>query len=69
MQLLHYPEYRDHEVKALWEYLQSTGRQLEVIGVKGPMSRDRPTEAVDLEMAVHDQFGSWEYQSVAFIVL
>ena len=28
--LVNYPNYRDHEILALWEWLQSTGRKLEV---------------------------------------
>ena len=68
MQLLHYQGYKKHEVIALWEYLQSSGRQLSVIGVKGPISQMQPLEAVDLNVEVHNQ-ASWEYQSVAFLVL
>lgn len=28
--LINYPNYRDHEILALWEWLQATGRKLEV---------------------------------------
>ena len=28
--LVNYPDYRDHEIKALWEWLDSTGRKVEV---------------------------------------
>ena len=28
--LVNYPNYRDHEILALWEWLQDTGRKLEV---------------------------------------
>lgn len=28
--LVNYPNYRDHEILALWEWLQTTGRKLEV---------------------------------------
>ena len=66
--MLHYPEYKEHEVKALWEFLESTGRKVEVVGVMGPISPQKPREAVDLGVTVHSQT-SWEYQSVAFIVL
>jgi len=68
LQLLHYPEYREHEVKALWEFLESTGRKVEVVGVMGPVSPEKPTEAVDLDLNTHTQM-SWPYQSVAFVVL
>jgi hypothetical protein len=32
-ELINYPNYRDHEVKALWEWLSATGLHLRVIGV------------------------------------
>lgn len=35
--LVNYPAYRDHEVKALWEWVASTGLHLRVIGAKGPL--------------------------------
>ena len=28
--LINYPNYREHEILALWEWLESTGRKLEV---------------------------------------
>ena len=31
--LVNYPNYRDHEILALWEWLQATGRKLEVRGM------------------------------------
>lgn len=39
MVLLYAP--RDHEVKAMWEWLQRTGRKLEVIGMMGPLQQVR----------------------------
>lgn len=68
-ELLHYAEYKQHEVKALWEYLQSSGRQVSVVGVMGPMSPHHDAEAVDLSGYEAHQQESWMYQSVAFIVL
>eukprot|EP00884_Botryococcus_braunii_P011172 jgi/Botrbrau1/20055/Bobra.200_1s0060.1 len=34
-ELVNYPNYRDHEVKALWEWLAATGLRLRVIGIWG----------------------------------
>ena len=39
LQLVNYPAYRDHEVKAMWEWLRRTGRKLEVIGIMGPLQQ------------------------------
>jgi hypothetical protein len=41
---------------------------MEVIGVMGPVSPENPAEAVDLDLTIHTQL-SWQYQSVAFVVL
>lgn len=41
-QLVNYPAYRDHEVKAMWEWLRRTGRKLEVIGMMGPLQQVAP---------------------------
>lgn len=62
--LINYPDYRDHEILALWEWLQATGRKLEVVGVKGPL----PDKAYSMEMNPPMDMG-WHHQSVAFIVL
>ena len=35
--LVNYPAYRDHEARALWEWVASTGLHLRVIGAKGPL--------------------------------
>jgi hypothetical protein len=68
MQLLHYPDFREHEAKAFWQWLQTTGRQVSVIGMAGPVNKDRNEEAVDLELQYLSQ-KDWKQQSVAFIVL
>ena len=47
MQLLNYDVYKQHEVKAFWEYLQLTGRRVSVVGKKGPLRADLPAVAVD----------------------
>lgn len=62
--LINYPGYREHEILALWEWLETTGRKLEVIGVKGPLQDQ--TYAMDLNPP-RDM--GWHHQSVAFIVL
>lgn len=36
-ELVNYPAYREHEVKALWEWLSRSRRSLEVIGISGPL--------------------------------
>lgn len=69
MQLLHYPEYKDHEVKALWEYIEASKRRLQVIGVMGPMHPSIPDQAVDLTGAQFHTQNSWMYQSVAFVLI
>lgn len=69
--MLHYSGYIEGEVKALWEFLEISGRKLEVIGILGPISPENPTEAVDLGLEVHYEVEEkdWKQQSVAFIVL
>lgn len=67
--LVNYPDYRDHEIKALWEWLDSTGRKLEVIGVKGPLPPQMDIEqTIAMEINPPHDLG-WFHQSVAFIVL
>lgn len=41
--LLGYPEYQDHEMKALYEMLKRTGRSLKVIGYPGPLLIELPS--------------------------
>jgi hypothetical protein len=48
VQLVNYPAYRDHEVKAMWEWLRRTGRKLEVIGMMGPLQQVAPTAVCSL---------------------
>lgn len=61
-ELINYVAYRDHEVKALWEWLQRSGRTLEVIGVMGPLAGR--TDA--MELWPKRDLGGF-HQSVAFI--
>ena len=64
VQLVNYPQYRKHEVLALWEWLGRVRRQLEVIGIYGPL-RDR-IDAVELYPP--EDMGSYK-QSAGFVVL
>lgn len=57
--LVNYPNYRDHEILALWEWLQSTGRKLEVrclthLGLRLRASND--TYTTSREVYVHMTF-------------
>ena len=64
MQLVNYPDYRQHEMRALWEWLGLSGRTLEVIGIFGPLA-----ERVDaVELYPKADLGGFK-QSAAFIVL
>lgn len=67
--LINYPEYREHEIKALWEWLQATDRKIEVIGVKGPLPPqfDIP-QTIAMDINPFQDLG-WHHQSVAFVVL
>ncbi|KAL3148609.1 hypothetical protein ABBQ38_014037 [Trebouxia sp. C0009 RCD-2024] len=67
--LVNYPDYREHEIRALWEWLQASKRELEVIGVKGPLP---PVDGMNKThaMEINPPFDlGWHHQSVAFIVL
>ena len=43
--LINYPDYRDHEIKALWEWLDSTGRKVEVSNVNAPPEPRKPASS------------------------
>ncbi|DBA92614.1 TPA: hypothetical protein ACH3X1_002833 [Trebouxia sp. C0004] len=60
---------RDHEIQALWEWLDSTGRKLEVIGMKGPLPPQNDIEQIIAMKINPPQDLGWHHQSVAFIVL
>jgi hypothetical protein len=36
-EMFNYPEYRDHELKAFYEFIQETGMKFQWIGTKGPI--------------------------------
>jgi hypothetical protein len=72
-------ECRDHELKALWEWLQATQRKVAILGIMGPLSRSVPgivPESIP-EMAgradgveLHPQRDlGWYRQSAAFVAL
>lgn len=48
-ELVNYPNYRDHEAKALWEWLAATGLRLRVIAINGAS----PEEAILLDPPPH----------------
>lgn len=64
LQLFNYPDWRDHEAKALWEWLGRTGRVLEVIGMFGPLPDRR--DAVEMNPV---KGMDWENMSMAFVAL
>jgi hypothetical protein len=48
-ELINYPNFRDHEVKALWEWSLSSGRRVKPIAVMAPFQGE---QAVDLDPAI-----------------
>ena len=45
---VNYAKFRDHEIKAFWEYLQATGTKVVPYGIAGPLpGKDM---AVDLDI-------------------
>ena len=64
VQLVNYPDYRNHEMKALFEWLGRTQRELEVFSIRGPL--EGKDYAVELT-PTHD-LGGFQ-QSVGFIVV
>lgn len=48
-ELVNYPNYREHEAKALWEWLAATGLRLRVIAIWGAS----PKEAILLDPPPH----------------
>ncbi len=50
-ELFNYPEYRDHEIKAFYEFLAETGAGFEWIGIKGP-----------IELEPDEDFEHWYYE-------
>ena len=63
-QLVNYPDWRHHEVLALWQWLGRSGRQLEVIGMLGPLAG----RADAVELHPQGDLGGFR-QSTAFIVV
>ena len=66
--LINYAAYRDHEAKALWEWLASTGLHVRVVGVKGPLpgAAGAGGSAMELEPSTRHPH---HQQSVAFLVV
>merc|ERR1719436_2190094 len=46
-ELVGYPEYQQHEMKAFFEMLQKTGRKAKVVGYSGPSILESPDEIRD----------------------
>lgn len=45
---VNYAKFREHEIKAFWEYLQATGTKVVPYGIAGPLPGS--TMAVDLDI-------------------
>ena len=45
---MNYAKFREHEIKAFWEWLQASGAKVLPIGIAGPLPGR--TEAVDLDI-------------------
>ena len=66
--LINYAAYRDHEVKALWEWLASTGLHVRVVGVKGPLPGAAGAGGAAMELDPTTRHPHHQ-QSVAFVVV
>ena len=64
-EIVNYKLYREHEVKAFWEWLQVSGAKVATIGVKGPI--EGRTYGMDIDIAVKEHH--WSVQSAAFLVV
>jgi hypothetical protein len=65
-ELINYNNYREHEVKALWEWLQESGAKLATLGVLGPLADN--SYSMDLDVNEPNGEHPWFQQSVAFVV-
>jgi hypothetical protein len=63
-ELINYPRYAEHEIKALWEWLASSGMRVRVIGGFGPLKGASHT----MDMTPVVEHGS-PYMSVALLVV
>jgi len=66
--LVNYAAYKEHEVKALWEWLASTGLHVRVIGVKGPLPGAAGAGGAAMELEPSTRHPHHQ-QSVAFVVV
>ena len=66
--LINYASYKEHEVKALWEWLASTGLHVRVVGVKGPLSGPAGAGGAAMELEPMTRHPHHQ-QSVAFVVV
>jgi hypothetical protein len=64
-ELINYPRFAEHEVKALWEWLVSSGLRVRVIGGFGPLEGVSHT----MDMAPVVEHGKLPYMNVALLVV
>ena len=56
-----------HEIKAMWEWLSSTGTRLLPIGMLGPLPGK--STAVELDWSIQAEGAAeWYHQSAAFVI-
>lgn len=64
-ELVNYQQYRLHEVKAFFEWLQVSGAKVATIGIMGPIEGKEFAMEMDLQVKEHP----WWTQSAAFLVV
>lgn len=65
--LVNYQYFKDHELKAMWEWVTATGTKLLPIGMLGPLPNKQ--HAVELDWAgTSDGAADWHRQSAAFVI-
>lgn len=64
-ELVNYKLYKEHEVKAFWEWLNATKAKVATIGMKGPIQGQAHAMDIDLAVREHPQ----HQQGAAFVVV
>ena len=64
-EIINYKLYREHEVKAFWEWLLVCGAKVAPIGVEGPIANTQIAMELDVSVKEHH----WAVQSAAFLVV
>lgn len=67
-ELVNYQYFKDHEIKALWEWVSASGVKLLPIGIKGPLPGKGHAVEVDLNEMASSSWDPWDQQSAAFVV-